>query len=85
MPHLALFSFSPGMTPEQQMALVRGEREPEVAAEPVAIEPEDTPVDGPAEVAPPKPRRRARTDRGSFRGDDPATPENEAYEPEREN
>lgn len=89
MPHLALFSFSPGMTPEQQLALVKGERvsretteisalkpEPEVAA---AIEP---PLDGP----PGKLRRRARISRGTFRGDDPTTPAvNEAYEPDREN
>jgi hypothetical protein len=88
MAHLALFSFSAGMTPEQQQALICGEREPEEAAEHLAAKPEDkaVPADAPAEAAPVKPRRRARTDRGAFQADDPATPEiNEAYEPEREN
>jgi len=78
MAHLALFSFSAGMTPEQQQALICGEREPEEAPEPEA--------EAPAEVPPVKPRRRARTDRGKFQPDDPTTPAvNEAYEPEREN
>jgi hypothetical protein len=88
MAHLALYSFSPGMTPEQQQALISGERQPEEAAEPLAAQPEEeaAPADAPAEAAPAKPRRRARTDRGAFRGDDPATPEvNEAYEADREN
>lgn len=54
MAHLALFSFSVGMTPEQQLALVRGEREPETApaaeAEPVAeaeVEPAEEPAPAP--------------------------------------
>jgi len=95
MPNLALFSFWPGMTPEQQEALIRGEQQIEapatsdaVTSNAVAPEPGDAaaPVAAPAPPAPVKPRRRARTDRGTFQADDPATPEqNEAYEPEREN
>jgi hypothetical protein len=76
MAHLALYSFSVGQTHEQQQALVRGEQEPEATAL-------EAP---PAEGTPAKPRRRARTDRGAFQADDPATPDiDEAYEPEREN
>lgn len=81
MAHLALYSFSVGMTPEQQLALVKGEREPELAAaipepEPAAEpEPEACP-------APPVKPRRARSGRGTYRADDPMTPENEAYERE---
>lgn len=72
MAHLALYSFSPGMTPEQQQALINGERQPEEVAEPLAAEPEEeaAPADAPAEA---------------FQADDPTTPAvNEAYEPEPE-
>jgi hypothetical protein len=74
MANLALYSFHAGMTPEQQQALISGQREPEKAPpEAAAGEPQA------------KPRRRARTDRGTFQGDDPATPAvNEAYEPDPE-
>jgi hypothetical protein len=70
MAHLALYSFSPGMTPEQQQALISGQREPEEAA------PQAT-----AKVPQVRLRRRAHTGRGTFQADDPATPAvNEAYE-----
>ena len=86
MPHLALFSFSPGMTPEQQLALVRGERVSGEASEPVVPEPEPetaAAIEPSLEVLPSKPRRRARISRGTFRGDDPNTPAvNEAFEPD---
>ena len=74
MAHLALYSFHAGMTPEQQQALISGQREPaETAPEAAEGEPHA------------KPRRRARTDRGTFQGDDPATPAvDEAYEHEPE-
>jgi hypothetical protein len=89
MPHLALFSFSPGMTPEQQLALVRGERVPRETVESVAPkpEPEAAAIIEPAlEALPSKLRRRARVSRGTFRGDDPTTlVVNEAYESDREN
>ena len=87
MAHLALYSFSPGMTPEQQQALISGERQPEEVAELLAAQPEEeaAPADDPAEATPIKPRRRARTASGTFRADDPSTPAvNEAYEPESE-
>ncbi len=71
MPHLALFSFSPGSTPEQQLALVRGEREPE--AEPQ----EPTTPEVEAAPAPAKAKRRARADREIPQADEPATPEEE--------
>jgi len=75
MAHLALYSFSPGMTPEQQQALISGQRESEEAAPQVT-----------AKVPQIRPRRRAHTDRGTFQADDPTTSAvNEAYEPEREN
>jgi len=80
--HLALFSFSAGMTPEQQQALICGQREPEALAD-APPEPE---AEAPAEAPPAKPKRRARTDRGEFQADDPTTPAvNEAHEHEREN
>ena len=89
MPHLALFSFSPGMTPEQQLALVKGERVSGETAEPVAPEPEPeaaAAIEPSLEVLPSKLRRRARISHNTFRGDDPNTSAvNEAYEPEREN
>jgi hypothetical protein len=87
MAHLALYSFSPGTTPEQQQSLISGKRQPEEVAKPLAAEPEEeaAPADAPAEAAPIKPRRRARTASGTFQADDPATPAvNEAYEPEPE-
>lgn len=88
MPHLALFSFSPGMTTEQQLALVRGERVSEDVAEPVMPETEAVAaIESSLETLPSKLRRRARISRSTFRGDDPTTPAvNEAFEPEhREN
>jgi hypothetical protein len=94
MAHLALFSFSAGMTHEQQQALVSGEREPvehapKAVTESMGTEPdhvEKATVGASADEPPAKPRRRARTDRGAFQADDPTTPDtNEAYEPEREN
>jgi hypothetical protein len=72
MAHIALFSFSAGMTHEQQQALISGEREPEEAAPDVTTEESQA-----------RPRRRARTNRGTFQADDLSTPAvNEAYEPE---
>ena len=63
MAHLALFSFSVGMTPEQQLALVRGEREPEAAsvaeAETVAEAAAEAEVE-PAEEPAPAPVKRSR-------------------------
>lgn len=75
MAHLALYSFSVGMTHEQQQALVRGEQEPPEA-------PPESEADAPA--ARPANRRlwrRARTEQGTFQPDDPATPDvDEAFE-----
>jgi hypothetical protein len=94
MAHLALFSFSAGMTHEQRQALVSGEREPvehalKAATGSMGTEPdhvEKVMVGASAGEPPTKARRRARTDRGAFKADDPTTPDtNEAYEPEREN
>ena len=92
MADLQCFSFSVGMTPEAQLALIRGERgplegtPPDSLGAPAEASPED-PQPGASEAAadpePPKAarkRRRAKTALGTFRADDPATPENEAWE-----
>jgi hypothetical protein len=85
MTDLQCFSFSVGMTPEAQLALIRGERGP-LKGSPAETSPED-PRPGASEAAadpePPKAarkRRRAKTPLGTFRADDPATPQDEAWE-----
>lgn len=60
------FSIPPGMTLEQ-MLKVMGNTEPEPAVEPEPAKPV---------------RKRARNAFGRVKADDPATPENEAWEPE---
>ena len=74
-----MFAIPPGMTDEQlQQAL--GEPAPEPAPAPApAPEPAPEPVTA-AEPDPPKPeRKRARDENGRLKGDDPATPQNEAW------
>ena len=75
MAHLALYSFSVGMTHEQQQALVRGEQElPEAPPLSKAEAPAKAPPAGP------RLRRRARTEQGTYQPDDPTTPVDEAFE-----
>lgn len=91
MTDLQCFSFSVGMTPEAQLALIRGERGPMESAPPDSMQasaeatPEDPQPGAPEAVDPEaakvgRRRRRAKTPLGTFRADDPATPENEAWE-----
>ena len=75
MPDLVLFSFSPGATPEEHMALLRGGHQPE-------LQPAGQEEQQPSEVTP-KPgakRKRAKDADGRFLADDPATPSDEAWE-----
>lgn len=58
MADLQCFSFSVGMTPEAQLALIRGERGPLGAAPPESVEVQPEPPA--ADPAPPMPSKRRR-------------------------
>lgn len=74
----ALFSFSVGMTPEAQLALVLSGSGVELQQEPLQEQPAE-------EVKAPIKKRRARAERGTFQADDPATPDvDEAWEEVKE-
>lgn len=84
----------PGMTLEQMLRVMGGSgpvTEPGSAALPEVFAEPDLPPSGESaelfipESAPVKPsRKRAHTPAGTFKADDPATPQNEAWEPAAE-